>query len=195
MRRRAEQMEEVRQRIIEAAVELHGSVGPASTTISALARRAGVTRMTIYRHFTDEEAIFAACSEHWLSGQQPPDPASWAQLEDPMERLHAGLTDLYRFYQDGADMLSRIYRDKAAIPARHRAGIEERDRSLQDLLLAPFPEDQRLRAVVTLATSFWTWRSLCVEQGLANPDAVDTMTAFARSVVGPDLRRISAAPS
>ena len=179
MRKRAEQMDEVRQRIIEAAVELHGSIGPAHTTITALARQAGVTRMTVYRHFTDEAAIFDACSAHWMSGQRPPDPTTWMDIGDPVERLRAGLSDLYRFYRDGEQMLTRIYRDKATIPARRREAIDARDQRVRDLLVAPLSDDKRLRAVVALATSFWTWRSLCVDQGLSNDDAVEAMCAFA----------------
>ena len=77
MRRRAEQVDRTRQRIVEATVELHGSVGPAATTIAAIAEAAGVTRLTVYRHFPDEDALFAARSAHWLARQQLPDPAAW----------------------------------------------------------------------------------------------------------------------
>src|SRR5918999_188498 len=75
MSRRAEGVAETRQRIVEATVELHGTVGPAASTIAAIAERAGVTRLTVYRHFPDDEALWAACSGHWLSQQDPPDPS------------------------------------------------------------------------------------------------------------------------
>ena len=94
-RRRAEQEEETRLRITEAAVDLHGSVGPARTTVSAIAERAGVQRATVYRHFPDEEALFAACSSHWAALNPPPDPAAWAEIADPDERLRRALSELY----------------------------------------------------------------------------------------------------
>ena len=76
-------MDQTRQRIVEATVELHGSVGPAATTIAAIAEAAGVTRLTVYRHFPDDGALFAACSAHWISRQQLPDPGAWSQIDDP----------------------------------------------------------------------------------------------------------------
>ena len=134
MRKRAEQMDQVRQRIVDAAVALHGSIGPAYTTISAIAEEAGVTRMTVYRHFADEEAIFAACSAHWLSAQQPPDPDRWMGLTDSEQRLRAGLGEVYRFYREGAEMLARIHRDRDSIPPRHQAQMAARDAGLRDSL-------------------------------------------------------------
>lgn len=177
MRKRAEQMDQVRQRIVDAAVELHGSIGPAYTTISAIAEQAGVTRMTVYRHFADEEAIFTACSTHWLAGQTPPDPSRWVGLADPEQRLRAGLTDVYRFYREGAEMLARIYRDLDNIPPRHRAQMAARDDGLRDLLLAGLPRGKRVRAALALALSFRAWQLLCLDQGLSNKEAVDTMVA------------------
>jgi AcrR family transcriptional regulator len=182
MRKRADQMQEVRQQIVDAAVELHGSIGPAYTTISAIAERAGVTRMTVYRHFTDEEAIFAACSAHWLAAQTPPDPSRWAGLTDPEQRLRAGLGDIYRFYRDGADMLMMINRDRDSIPPGRRAEIDTRDAGLRDLLMTGLPRRKRVRAAVTLALSFGTWQLLCLDEGLSNKDAVDLMvTAVLRA--------------
>src|SRR5215203_7546514 len=94
-RRRAERELETRRRITEAAVELHGSVGPAHTTITAVAERAGVQRATLYRHFPDEGALFDACSSHWAAQNPLPDLTEWAAAADPEERLRVALSDLY----------------------------------------------------------------------------------------------------
>ena len=186
MRRRAEQVDQTRQRIVEATVELHGSVGPAATTIAAIADRAGVTRLTVYRHFPDEAALFGACSAHWISRQQLPDPGAWSQIGGPAERLRAGLTDLYRFYRAGAGMLTHIYRDVAALPEVHQQVLRNREIHFRDVLTAPFGradgDHRRLRAVIGHAVSFWTWRSLCVDQGLPDAEAVDAMTAMVLAV-------------
>lgn len=186
MDKRAEQVETTRQRIVNAAVALHGSVGPARTTIAGVAEQAGVTRLTVYRHFADDDALFSACSAHWLSQQQLPDPAAWSELADPLKRLHAGLTDLYRFYRDGEPMLRRIYADWAALPERHRAELEKRNTLFCGRLLEPFPEADggRLPAVVAHSVSFWTWRSLCHDNGLSNADAVQVMTDLAAMTAG-----------
>jgi len=195
MRKRAEQIEQTRQRIIDAAVHLHGTVGPAETTIAGIAREAGTTRLTVYRHFADEEAIFAACSAHWMSGQMPPRPDEWAEIADPIERVRAGLTDLYRFYRDGGSMLTRIYRDLAALPASHRHVIVERDRHHRDVLLEPFraaaKDRRRLRAVLGHAVSFGTWRSLCIDNTLSDSDAVEAMTALV-AATAPDRQETGA---
>ena len=160
MRRRAEQVDQTRQRIVEATVELHGSVGPAATTVAAIADRAGVTRLTVYRHFPDEAAL----------------------IDDPVARLRAGLADLYRFFRAGAAMLTCLYRDFAALPEAHQRGLRDQDTLLGDVLTAPFGgaghEHRQLRAVIGHAISFWTWRSLCLDHGLTDTEAVDTMTGM-----------------
>lgn len=182
MRRRAEQVDQTRQRIVEATVALHGSVGPAATTIAAIAEAAGVTRLTVYRHFPDEGALFAACSAHWLARQQLPDPGAWSAIGDPAARLRAGLADLYRFYRAGAGMLTCLYRDLAALPEAHQQGLRDQDTVLRDVLTAPFggvgEEHRRLRAIIGHAISFWTWRSLCLDHGLTDAEAVDAMTGM-----------------
>lgn len=186
MRRRAEQVDQTRQRIVEATVELHGSVGPAATTIAAIAEAAGVTRLTVYRHFPDDAALFAACSVHWIARQQLPDPGAWSQIDDPAARLRAGLADLYRFYRAGAGMLTCLYRDFAALPETHQQGLRDQDTLLRDVLTAPFggagDEHRQLRAVIGHATSFWTWRSLCLDHGVTDAEAVDAMTGMILAV-------------
>ena len=168
MRRRAEQVDQTRQRIVEATVELHGSVGPAATTIAAIAEAAGVTRLTVYRHFPDDAALFGACSAHWAA------------------RLRAGLADLYRFYRAGAGMLTHIHRDLAALPEAHQQALRDGDTLARDVLTAPFDragqEHRRLRAAIGHAVSFWTWRSLCLDHGLTDTEAADAMTGMVLAV-------------
>jgi len=186
MGRRAEQVDHTRQRIVEATVELHGSVGPAATTIAAIADRAGVTRLTVYRHFPDEAALFGACSAHWVSRQQLPDPGAWSQIGDPAARLRAGLADLYRFYRAGAGMLTCIYRDFGALPEGHQQSLRDQEALFGEVLAAPFggadDEHRRLRAVIGHAISFWTWHSLCLDQGLTDAEAVGAMTGMVLAI-------------
>src|SRR6187401_2194671 len=97
MRQRAEREAQTRRRITESAVALHEEVGPARTSISAVAERAGVRRSTVYRHFPDDEALFAACSSHFRAANPPPDPAAWAAMKDPARRTRIALGELYAF--------------------------------------------------------------------------------------------------
>ena len=116
MRRRAELQEQTRLRITEAAVELHGTLGPARTSVTAVAERAGVERATVYRHFPDERSLFLACSGHWRAANPAPDPGAWAAIPDPDVRLREALTELYAFYGRTEPMLANLLRDEAVVP-------------------------------------------------------------------------------
>jgi AcrR family transcriptional regulator len=188
MRKRADDISATRQRIVAAAVHLHGTIGPAATTISALAQEAGVTRLTVYRHFPDDLALFTACSAHWASTQAMPDPQAWTRTGDPAQRLRAGLADLYRFYRAAEPMLTNVRRDRAALPAELRDRADMADARYRDILLQPFTvrgtRRARLRAVLGHAVSFGTWRSLCLDQGLSDTDAAGAMTTLALAIAG-----------
>jgi AcrR family transcriptional regulator len=184
MGKRTEKVSGTHQRIIDAAVSLHGTIGPARTTIAGVAEKAGVTRLTVYRHFPDDDALFSACSSHWISQQQLPDPEAWSRHNDPVERLTVGLSDLYRYYSGGEAMLTRIYGDWDALPETHRKGLEARNAHFREILVEPFPEptrNPRFYATLSHGISFWTWRSLCHDNGLPNDDAVDVMSTLITS--------------
>ncbi len=186
-RRRAEQERETRQRITEATVALHGSVGPARTTISAVARAAGVQRATVYRHFPDEAALFAACSAHWAADHPLPDPSGWAAIADPEERLRTALTAFYAFFRNGEQMLANVMRDAEAIPALR--AIAERNAAavaaLVEMLDAGRPRKgaKLRRAATALALDFRTWR-LLAQRGLDDDEAVDLMARAVSCAAG-----------
>src|SRR5215813_1118387 len=115
MTRRAENEEQTRLRITESAVALHEELGPARTSISAIADRAGVRRSTVYRHFPDEDALFAACSAHWRAANPPPDPRTWTSIDDPDKRTRAALHELYSFYADTQSMYVSLLRDEPLV--------------------------------------------------------------------------------
>src|SRR5256885_852289 len=112
-KKRAELEAETRRRITESAVELHGSVGPARTSMSAVAERAGVRRSTLYRHFPDESALFEACSAHWNADNPPPDPGAWGEIPDPDERLRTALQEIYGYWRRTEPMIANLLRDEA----------------------------------------------------------------------------------
>src|SRR3954470_10437975 len=116
-KRRAEQESETRRRIVEAVYALHGEIGPARTTIKAIAERAGVERLTVYRHFADEGEIFAACNAHFQAQTPPPDPAEWAGVTNPAARLRIALGAFYGYYRRAEDMLGNARRDAPELPA------------------------------------------------------------------------------
>jgi AcrR family transcriptional regulator len=181
MTRRAELEEQTRRRITESTVALHEELGPARTSISAVAERAGVRRSTVYRHFPDEEALFAACSSHWREANPPPDPRAWAAIEDPGERTGAALRELYAFYGRTEAMYTSLLRDEPHVPIVHRllGGFHGYLRAIQDTLMAGRGlrgrAARRTRAAIGHALAFPTWRSLTREHGLSDGDAVALM--------------------
>lgn len=184
-RRRAEQEDATRLRITEAAVDLHGSVGPARTTISAVAGRAGVQRATVYRHFPDETALFGACSAHWLAQNPLPDIAAWAGIEDPELRLRTALTELYSWFARGEEMLEKTIRDAPLVPAMAATmeGTRAWSEAAAKTIVRGRPERGRRRARVEAAVghaiTFPTWRSLVREQRLSQDEAVELMAGLA----------------
>ena len=178
--RRAELEQQTRERITEAAVELHGSLGPARTTISAIAQRADVQRATVYRHFPDEETLFAACSAHWRAQNEPPDLAAWAAIRDPAARLAVALAELYAWYARTQRMLELLIRDLPLVPAvRSQFRLPGYLDAAADVLLAGRPERgaarRRARAALGHAVAFETWLSLVQQQGLSSPEAIRLM--------------------
>ncbi len=187
LRRRAEGMEETRRRITEAAVELHGTVGPARTSLSAVAARAGVQRHTLYRHFPDEDALFTACSGRFAELNPLPDQERWRAIEDPAERLETGLGELYGWYEQNEPMLSNLYRDAPLVEAlaSHmrpmNAYVEEAGRTLASGWPARGGRRKVLTAAVRHAVDFHTWRSLAHAGGVSRAQAVKLAGALVAS--------------
>ena len=177
-RRRAEQQEETRQRIVEAAVELHGTLGPARTSMSAVAEKAGVQRNTLYRHFPDERSLLHACSAHYADAFPPPRTDGWDEIDDPVERARHGLRVLYAYWEATEDMTMRVLRDLELNPTVREVNELHWGPALlkvRDALLDPWPgrPGKRLGASVDLAMSFRTWQSLVRGSGLSSRAAAD----------------------
>jgi AcrR family transcriptional regulator len=183
LKRRAERVEETRRRIVEAAVELHGTVGPARTTVSAVAERAGVQRHTYYRHFPDERALRVACSGLQQARDPFPDPEPWSAIADPRERLRRGLTELYAYFARNESLLANLARDAEVDPPT-RDIVDDRFgpplAAIRDTLARGVVEGvnrDRLGALLDLALEFGTWRSLARDSGLSGPRAVEAMVS------------------
>jgi len=181
MTKRAELEEETRRRITESTVALHEELGPARTSISAVAERAGVRRSTVYRHFPDEAALFAACSSQWRAANPPPDLRSWAAVNDPSLRTELALGELYAFYRRTEEMYTSLLRDEPLVPTVQRLLRDFHDyvKAIEDSLMTGRGlrggAARRARAGVGHAVAFPTWRSLARDQGLSDADAVRLM--------------------
>jgi AcrR family transcriptional regulator len=181
MKRRAELEEQTRRRITESAIELHGTLGPSRTSMSAVARHAGVRRSTLYHHFPDELAVFAACTAHWTALNPAPELERWAAIDDPDERLPSALEELYSYYGRTHGMLSNIMRDEPTMPNVKLMfrGFRDYIALAVDTLIAGRRArgraGQRVRAAIGHAVAFPTRTSLVRDQGLDDRQAVDLM--------------------
>lgn len=181
MKQRAELQEGTRRRITESAVELHGTLGPARTSISAVAERAGVRRSTVYRHFPDEAALFAACSAHWGSANPVPELDRWAAIGDPDERLATALGELYAYYRRTERMTQNLLRDEDTVPAVSKlfSGFHLYLGAAGNALMAGRRarghRRRRLRAAIGHALAFTTWHSLARENELSDSEAASLM--------------------
>jgi AcrR family transcriptional regulator len=186
-RRRAQQEERTRERITEAAVKLHGTLGPARTTVSGVAREAGVQRATVYRHFPDEASLFAACSAHYWAANPMPDVSAWAGAADPRRRLELALGEMYAFYGRTEEMLDKTARDAPLVEAMAKPAEAFRGylQAAADAIVAGRPERgharRRVRAAAGHALSFRTWQSLVREQGLSEAEAAAVMASAVES--------------
>jgi AcrR family transcriptional regulator len=192
LKRRAESQAATRQRIVEAAVELHSTIGPARTTVMDIAKKAGVERVTVYRHFPNDLALFTACSAHYRALNPPPDMTPWRAIDDPVERLRVALSALYAYYEQAAPMLQNVLRDSEIIPSGQES-MEPRRRyaaDLRDVLARGWSvrgrKRQRLMAALALGLDFYTWRRLVRDEKLNPDDAVQMMTGLVRHAVHPE---------
>jgi AcrR family transcriptional regulator len=189
-RARAAQEQATRLRIIEAAIALHGTVGPARTTISAIAERAGVRRATVYRHFPDERTLLESCSGTYRDRNPLPDPATWASIPDPAARLAAALDAIYGWYERVEPMLTAVLRDADAMPilsevqAGRIAYLADVEGGLAAGWGARGTAAKRLRATIALALDFLAWRMLS-ERGLSRTDAIAVMSSAVRAAAAP----------
>jgi AcrR family transcriptional regulator len=186
LHRRAERQEETRRRIAAATAALHEEVGPARTTISAIAARAGVERLTVYRHFPEERELLQACQEHFLAAHPPPDPAPWAAIADPERRLRAALDELYAYFRATEAMTANVQRDLPTMPALAEvmAEVPHFYRAMRDLLAVGWTASRErhplVLAAIGHALDFETWRSLARRQGLTDEEAVEVMVRLVR---------------
>lgn len=168
-------------------MQLHEEVGPRATTISAIAQRAGVQRLTVYRHFPDETAVFAACTSRWLELHPPLEPADWASCEAGVARVRAALQAFYRYYRDTQRMWHAAHRDESEVPALQgpMAGFRDHLCQVSEGLHEDLGATEDPRLVITLqhGLAFTTWASL-EAQGLDDAAMAELVVAWLEGLTG-----------
>ena len=174
---RAESRDRTRQKIVEAAIELHQAKGIAATSMNDIAERAGVGKVTVYRHFPDEAALVGACSGQYFQRHPFPDPEDWRAIADPHERLRRGLSETYAYHRETEPMIARVLPEARGLPVI--APYDDHWRRCAEILAEGWPAKGTakilLRAGLALALGFDTWRALVREQGLSDTRAVELM--------------------
>jgi len=175
MHRRAEHVDETRRRIAEAAMRLHTTVGPSGASISSIAEAAGVTRLTVYRHFKDQDEIFAACMAHWATLHPRPDAARWTEIDGLEARARLAVAEVYAWYAEVAEELAPIHRDLAHVPERGRTAIRSGPAAMADIVASAAADStrRRVRAAAVLAFTLSTYRLLVHQERLSGPEAVE----------------------
>jgi AcrR family transcriptional regulator len=174
LRARARRRDEVHLRITKATVHLHGTVGPARTTVSEIAKIAGVRRATVYNHFPTDMDLLDACSSHWFADNPPPDPAPWAEIQDSRRRMVEALCAMYEYYDQGQEMLEKVLRDASLVPALDEILRQKwwpMMEGIVEILAEGWAFDAvKLRATIRVALEFGTWQKL-VASGLSSNQA------------------------
>jgi AcrR family transcriptional regulator len=189
MKRRAERVQETRRRITEAAVELHQTVGPARTTVSAVAEKAGVQRHTYYAHFPELKDLYQACMGHYSERNPVPEPSSWTGIADAEERLRVALSEVYAYYSGNEAMVSNVLRDTALDPIVQEIMVpfDQYWETVRDFIADAFEASgerhEELLGAVALAQDFQTWRTLVRQQELSQDRAVELMVGMVRCLM------------
>ncbi|MXN65431.1 TetR family transcriptional regulator [Stappia sp. GBMRC 2046] len=181
LKRRAESQARTRQKIVDATIALHQERGLSATTVSEIAERANVGKVTVYRHFPDDEALLGACSGKYFEMHPLPDPERWRVASDPRDRMNLGLSQSYAYHRETEAMIARVMPEARDHPVM--APYFEHWRHAVSVLAEVMPvaprQDEKLHAVLALALSFETWRLLVREQGLTDEQAIEAMMRIA----------------
>jgi AcrR family transcriptional regulator len=199
LKKRAERQEQTRLRIARATLELHETVGPALTTRSAIAQRAGVTRPTVYSHFPDDLSLGKACSSLDLSENPLPDPGRWEEISDPEERLRSALSDLYSYFGRREQLWANVLRDQELLYSNDDPEALEADAEIMGPILLHWEQmketiaagwgpsegiPQLLLGAIGLALDFQTWRAMARTQDLSDEQAIELMVGMVRCAAG-----------
>jgi AcrR family transcriptional regulator len=187
---RAERQQQTRQRIVETAVELHRAYGPAQTTITDIAKKAGVQRRTVYNHFPDELSLFKACSAHNRALNPPPDPEPWKLVPDPEERLRRALAEVYAYYRRNEQMIANVTRDAQANPNVRKVSeprIKHQER-MRDALAAGWEQGDGQRrkllyGALWMALEFRTWHTLVRQQAFEDEEVIELTVGMVRCLI------------
>jgi AcrR family transcriptional regulator len=188
LNKRADSLSNTRQKIVEATMQLHEELGPRNTTISAIAERAGVQRLTVYRHFEDEVALFQACTSHWLYLNPPPNPSDWMSETIPEKRFSLALLAIYEYYSATQRMWLVSYRDVGEVTAL-QIPMTEFESYLNAIKLelikafnCTFIQEKKLMLLTGLALHFTTWSNLDIQK-VSDPDKVTFIVSCLKGIL------------
>lgn len=180
-----------RNAIVEALLELidEGDIQP---TVEEIAERAGVAPRTVFQHYADREALFAAASERQLErvapllGTAPATGPLAARLDAFIARraqLYEMITPVRRATRQMAPFSEVCDRAMRAMQGRKR---EEALRVFApEIAACPAAERRELQAAVGMAASWSAWDALRDQQGLGVDAAAAAVRRTLRALLAP----------
>ena len=185
---RERQAEETRKRILDATVRVMAK-GLAGASIPAVAREAGVSVPTVYRHFGTKADLFAALYPHMVYHA--------ASLQLLLPNSIADFRTGLRKHFERLDSMGEVERAAIASPAgqeARRANMPRRIARTRRLARSIVPEGSdvdldrltRLLVILTGTAAFRTWRE---DLGSSVEEAVDDIDWAMRILVAASERK------
>lgn len=185
---RRRKQSELKARIAAATAELHASKGVADTSYADIARSAGISLPTVYKHFPTLDELLTGCTTH-VAANAPELPVDGilcaTTLKDAIERLIKAMEAQHRYYEPWSarrmegyvPFLARMFEDIRRMQAGLVAKILER-------YLEPGPQRQVVAACETLL-SFDTWYRLVRGHGLTLTETRQFLLQGLLAMTGP----------
>ena len=185
---REEQAEETRKRILDATLRVMAR-GLASLSVPAVAREAGVSIATVYRHFGTKAELLKAIYPHLVRGVGIYDmtpPRTVREFRDAIRRIFERL--------DAPDDLARAAMASPAGEEARRATMPDRlqvSRQFLDTIAPALPASDReqiarVMVVLTTSSALRMWRD---HLGATVDDAADDVEWALRSLIEASTRR------
>ncbi|MCB9136696.1 MAG: TetR/AcrR family transcriptional regulator [Anaerolineales bacterium] len=184
MQTRSMATEKTKERIVQAAKELHASQGLQGTSYIEIADKAGVAMATVYRHFPSIADLIPACASSIVVLQTLTPDAVIALFQGKagvLERLEWIIQGTCECYERDSGWLQAARREGDLIPTLSEV-IDEQQKNLRILVRAALEESnvtERQVQVLAALMDFPLWKSLR-DMGLTPDEATDQVLELTR---------------
>lgn len=196
---RLQRQAELKARIAAAASRLHALQGGLGTSWADIAREAGVSLPTVYKHFPDYESLIPACTGHAAAGAPPFPaeqilkctdlPAAAEALVEATDRMHAYFEPWMAWGEHHrlAPLAQHVARQRGAATAFCRGLLQQHLGRSQEL--------PQLAATWETLLSFDVWHGLVRQHKLTRTAARRITLDLLLAVTGPQPASASPRPT